>query len=708
MATERLKFEFDGDASKFTQAIRKSEKSVDGFSSNLAKVGGVIAGAFAVDKIMEFGSSVIETTATFQRFESVLTNTLGSSSEAQKALDRITDFASKTPFSVSELTDSFVRLANQGFKPTSEEMRKLGDLASSTGKDFVQLTEAVIDAQVGEFERLKEFGIRASKQGDQVTFAFKGVKTQVDFTADAINDYVLSLGDLEGVSGAMVGISKTLGGQISNLGDNFDRLKVAIGEKLQPILSTAISTFSSLFDKITNLLNPQEALINKFRDAKKAVDEIEEASSDLSDTQKKLLEISNARKRQRLAEIEKEIQDATKNLTSKIEEQKKELKDANEELIKRKRILDEQESRTNATASNTEHFTKRLEEQNIEVTEQENKLNLLNEQLTSFKTKIDEIINPQEQVIEKTQTTNKELEKQKLILDEVKKSLSNLQNQQIVYGSEIDIASEKIKIYQDAMVDLLNAGMKPTDASFVSMKANVEGLSEAQDSLSRDYEETVKQLESVFGAQEKVNEEIDKTNEKAKDPTFTELIEQYRNATGKLKEELSGVLSDKIFGAFIDGLKGVAQATVMAFADMAIEGKKSFGEMINVISKMIQKMVVALLIQTALQALFQGVPFKAILKTLAVGTAIIAGAGILAKATEPKQVQGFAKGGIVTRPTMGIIGEAGQSEAVIPLNRLPQMMGSIGGNQKGEFTLRGQDLILALERAGDFRARITG
>jgi hypothetical protein len=708
MATERLKFEFDGDASKFTQAIRKSEKSVDGFSSNLAKVGGVIAGAFAVDKIMEFGSSVIETTATFQRFESVLTNTLGSSSEAQKALDRITDFASKTPFSVSELTDSFVRLANQGFKPTSEEMRKLGDLASSTGKDFVQLTEAVIDAQVGEFERLKEFGIRASKQGDQVTFAFKGVKTQVDFTADAINDYVLSLGDLEGVSGAMVGISKTLGGQISNLGDNFDRLKVAIGEKLQPILSTAISTFSSLFDKITNLLNPQEALINKFRDAKKAVDEIEEASSDLSDTQKKLLEISNARKRQRLAEIEKEIQDATKNLTSKIEEQKKELKDANEELIKRKRILDEQESRTNATASNTEHFTKRLEEQNIEVTEQENKLNLLNEQLTSFKTKIDEIINPQEQVIEKTQTTNKELEKQKLILDEVKKSLSNLQNQQIVYGSEIDIASEKIKIYQDAMVDLLNAGMKPTDASFVSMKANVEGLSEAQDSLNRDYEETVKQLESVFGAQEKVNEEIDKTNEKAKDPTFTELIEQYRNATGKLKEELSGVLSDKIFGAFIDGLKGVAQATVMAFADMAIEGKKSFGEMINVISKMIQKMVVALLIQTALQALFQGVPFKAILKTLAVGTAIIAGAGILAKATEPKQVQGFAKGGIVTRPTMGIIGEAGQSEAVIPLNRLPQMMGSIGGNQKGEFTLRGQDLILALERAGDFRARITG
>ena len=68
----------------------------------------------------------------------------------------------------------------------------------------------------------------------------------------------------------------------------------------------------------------------------------------------------------------------------------------------------------------------------------------------------------------------------------------------------------------------------------------------------------------------------------------------------------------------------------------------------------------------------------------------------------------FANGGIVTKPVMGMIGEAGQSEAIIPLNRLPQMVGAIGGNQKGEFILKGQDLILALERAGDFRTRVTG
>ena len=67
----------------------------------------------------------------------------------------------------------------------------------------------------------------------------------------------------------------------------------------------------------------------------------------------------------------------------------------------------------------------------------------------------------------------------------------------------------------------------------------------------------------------------------------------------------------------------------------------------------------------------------------------------------------FAEGGIVTGPVMGLVGEAG-SEAIIPLDRLPQLMQQSQGNQTGEFTLRGQDLILALERSGDFRSRITG
>ena len=41
MATEKLRFEFDGDASKFKQAIQQSNKSVNNFGSNLTKIGGI-------------------------------------------------------------------------------------------------------------------------------------------------------------------------------------------------------------------------------------------------------------------------------------------------------------------------------------------------------------------------------------------------------------------------------------------------------------------------------------------------------------------------------------------------------------------------------------------------------------------------------------------------------------------------------------------
>jgi hypothetical protein len=237
-------------ATKAGKQIEKSfdsaGKSVNNFGGMVAKVTPILAGLFAVERIIAFGQSIVDTTAKFQRFQAVLTNTLGSSSAAAQALQMIQDFAAETPFQVDELTDSFVKLANQGFIPTREEMRKLGDLASAQGKSFNQLTEAIIDAQTGEFERLKEFGIRASKQGDQVRFTFKGVETQTKFTSKAIREYVLSLGDLEGVTGGMAAQSKTLGGQLSNLEDTITDLKNTIGQFLAPAISAVVNGIKDL------------------------------------------------------------------------------------------------------------------------------------------------------------------------------------------------------------------------------------------------------------------------------------------------------------------------------------------------------------------------------------------------------------------------------------------------------------------------------
>jgi phage tail tape-measure protein len=182
---------------KLSNAFDKGKEGVGGLSKSLGGLGPAIVGAFSVTAVLGFAKAVFDTTANFEKLGAVLKNTLGSGAQASLALEGIKEFAKTTPFAVAELTASFVKLANQGFVPTTNQLRKLGDLASSTGKGFDQLTEAIIDAQVGEFERLKDFGIRASKAGDQVKFTFKDVETQVKFNNTAIREYILSLGDYE-------------------------------------------------------------------------------------------------------------------------------------------------------------------------------------------------------------------------------------------------------------------------------------------------------------------------------------------------------------------------------------------------------------------------------------------------------------------------------------------------------------------------------
>lgn len=237
-------------------AAKNTEKDFDAIGSTASKVGGIVAGAFAIGSIVNFGKGVIAATSEFQKFEAVLSNTLGSSSAAQLALSQIQEFAATTPFQINELTGAFVKLANQGFTPNIAQMRLLGDLASSTGKSFDQLAEAILDAQTGEFERLKEFGVRAAVAGDQVTFTFKGIKTQVDNTSEAIRGYVLSLGAAEGVSGSMEKISGTLGGRISNVSDSFTQLQTTIGQINGGVLFTFVGLLQkalSYFNEIINL-----------------------------------------------------------------------------------------------------------------------------------------------------------------------------------------------------------------------------------------------------------------------------------------------------------------------------------------------------------------------------------------------------------------------------------------------------------------------
>lgn len=183
-----------------------------------------------------------------------------------------------------------------------------------------------------------------------------------------------------------------------------------------------------------------------------------------------------------------------------------------------------------------------------------------------------------------------------------------------------------------------------------------------------------------------------------------EMIEPIEDVERAMKEADLESISNN----FSSGIENLAISAANSFAQMALAGGKSFKEITHEIAKMIQKAILALIITTALKAIMTGgfSALKDILPKLAAGMAIFAGATAIAGATGGggggMEVPAMAAGGLVTKPTLAMVGERG-AEAVIPLNRLDGMM---GGNR--EFTIRGQDLVLAMDRANGFKSRITG
>ncbi len=105
-------------------------------------------------------------------------------------------------------------------------------------------------------------------------------------------------------------------------------------------------------------------------------------------------------------------------------------------------------------------------------------------------------------------------------------------------------------------------------------------------------------------------------------------------------------------------------------------------------------------------AILEGMALEALKNPLAWPVALAAGiaavaAGSLLKSTLSKdKTKKFANGGIISGPTMGLMGEypgaSSNPEVVAPLDKLKDMIGGGGG---GTFVLKGQDLLLSVNRA---------
>ncbi len=197
------------------------------------QIGSLIGAGLGVGlgmKAFDFGKEAALTGAKYEKYNAIYENAMGSKDAARNRMSDMKGFASNTPFAMSDLVASDIKLQNRNQNLSIGKLTNLGDLAASQGKGFDQLTEALLDAQTGEFERLKEFGIKANKVGDNIKLNFKNQTISVKNNSDAITEALIGMGKWPGVAGSMAKISKTTEGAISNLGDSYEQMMAAIGQ----------------------------------------------------------------------------------------------------------------------------------------------------------------------------------------------------------------------------------------------------------------------------------------------------------------------------------------------------------------------------------------------------------------------------------------------------------------------------------------------
>ena len=141
--------------------------------------------------------------------------------------------------------------------------------------------------------------------------------------------------------------------------------------------------------------------------------------------------------------------------------------------------------------------------------------------------------------------------------------------------------------------------------------------------------------------------------------------------------------------------------------EMAASGASAFDSLAKSIGQAVRKIISAQIAQAVSAAIMNAIknsggnPF--------IGGILAASGAVAAKGIFDRLIPAFATGGIVTKPTLSLIGEAG-SEAIVPFNRMDEFIRMAGGGgDSGTMSVAGRlaggDIYLSNQYANNNSGR---
>lgn len=243
------------------------------FSNTFSKIGGFIAGAFAVKQIINFTKTTIDSASKVQNaftgLNSIVQGTGNSFSQAQ---DFIKKYTADGLVSIEETATAYKNLLSRGYDSSQIEdvLNRLKDSAAFGRQASYDLGEAVVTATEGLKNEnsilvdnagvtknvAKMWEEYAASVGKSSTSLTQAEKIQAEYKG-IMNETKFQVGDA-------ANYTKTFSGQIQQLKFNFNQMTVAIGKVVTPISQLFIPAINSAINAVTKLFEKIQIIIGAF------------------------------------------------------------------------------------------------------------------------------------------------------------------------------------------------------------------------------------------------------------------------------------------------------------------------------------------------------------------------------------------------------------------------------------------------------------
>ena len=221
---------------------------------------------FTLQGAQSFISQMVAVRSEFQQLEISFGTMLKSKEKANALMAELIDLAAKTPFGLQEVSEGAKRLLafQVPAQEVTETLRRMGDVAAGLGVPMGQLIHVYgqVKAQgklmTNDLYQFMNAGIPIIAELSKVVGKSETeIKDMVSAGKIGFPEVQAVIKNMTNEGGLFFNLmaeqSKSLGGQISNLQDNFDQMLNEIGKASEGVISGAISGVSYLVENYQTL-----------------------------------------------------------------------------------------------------------------------------------------------------------------------------------------------------------------------------------------------------------------------------------------------------------------------------------------------------------------------------------------------------------------------------------------------------------------------